>query len=1065
MRRSVLASALAATLASFGTACGGGGADVLTPNQLPAVTATAVSPVPEGLDILLVGASSDPDGDPLSHAWTVTSQPPDAAALLDDPAAIVSTVSGLVVPGLYEFQLTVSDGQASASATVEVFVTSAAAAQEFLADREAFPLTGVIGVSAPDAGGPPFATPFAYTPFEGGWSGLSRVRDALGGYVSDEFWVVNDRGPNYAIANRVPALPMGATAFGTGAKYFPLPAYQQKLLRLRLNRATGEIAVVSTTGIRNRAGLATNGLPSSVVGMTTADVAYADFNDKSTVLGTSATGFDFEGVCEDRMTIAGVDRRVFWTGDEYGPAIQMLEADPASANFGQMIREYVPGVVADNPSGLYTLPASLRQRRDNRGFEGLAVTYRAVWAMVQSNMKAAFGSATSRLHRLVRVDKASGVATVYAYDHIDDPAFYGTTHANVKVGDMVAIGEREFLVLEHDGTLYAHVYRIRVKSTTTPLLESESGNYEKGLTPYVPVEKTLIADLTQLMLDLRVPNKPEGLVLLDPQTLALCFDNDYGFDANDLDVYPKPGDQARNMIVQVRLPAPVIPSLSAVADYNMGLPAANSEIVSYDPSLGLGLASCGADFSIQAFDLADPTVPTFVRRDAIVGGGDVTSVVAHPTRGYYLAAARKGGGGGVDVVFVRDTATGALLRTLDIGLYKDVDAVTISPNGRWAVVCNEAEDPWQPGSIAVIDLGAGPFATAAAAAAGIVGVNEIALSGLTPSVGAFSTRWYDRVYNTIPVGVTATVGGFPIVLFDINTRAQANGVNVPDQADVVFTFGATSVTGKYRLDAGGDGNTFIFQLDGSARSIEPELASFSADSTTCVVTLQEVNAVAVLDFTLAVPAIRATNGVLALGKVDQADADVVNSGAGAGAAFKDVLQREREPDGVNTLVLDGIPCFVTIDEGDSFGALPTDSSNSRFRGGRTISIFRLSDGALLSDTGNRLDAMVNSVGRWGAFVEGGNRSRRGGSEPENADVVHWGDRTLLVVGCERAHALVLVDVTDPYAPTVLDVAGLGGLGASAQLAPEGIKAFVKGTRSFVLVGFETSGTVGVFEVR
>jgi len=799
--------------------------------------------------------------------------------------------------------------------------------------------------------------------------------------------------------------------------------------------------------------------------MTTADVAYANFDDKASTLGTSATGFDFEGVFEDRMTIAGADRRVFWTCDEYGPALQMLEADPVSPNFGQMIREYIPGVTPDNPNGLFALPASLRQRRDNRGFEGIAVTYRAVWGMVQSSLKASFGNANSTLHRLVRVDKATGATTVYGYDHLDAPAFYGTTHAAVKVGDMVAIGEREFLVLEHDGALYAHVYRIRVTNSTTPLLESENGNYEKGLTAYVPVEKTLVADLSQTMADLRVPTKPEGLVLVDAQTLAVTFDNDYGFDANDLEVYAKSGDESRNMVVLVRLPAPVLPTLTAVADYNMGLGAANSEIVAYDPALGLGLASCGADFSVQAFDLSSPTIPTFARRDAIVGGGDVTSVVAHPTRGYYLAAARKGGVGGADVVFVRDTATGALLRTIDLGLHRDVDAVTISPDGRWAVACNEAEDPWQPGSIAVIDLGAGPFADPAAAAAGIGGVNEVALAGLTPSVGTFNARWYDRIYNTIPAGVTATVGGFPIVLFDINTRAQANAVNVADQTDVVFTFGATTVTGKYRLDAGGDGNSFIFPLDGSANAMEPELASFSADSSTCVVTLQENNAVAVLDFTLPVPAIRAVNGILALGKVDQADADVVNSGAGAGAALKDVLQREREPDGVVTVVLGGIPCFVTIDEGDTFGVTSADSSNSRFRGGRTISIFRLSDGALLSDTGNRLDAMVNGVGRWGAFVEAGNRARRGGSEPENADVVHWGDRTLLVVGCERANALALVDISDPYAPTVLDVAGVGGLGGAARLAPEGIKSFVRDGRSFVLVGFETSGTVGVFEVR
>lgn len=1069
-----LAPALVVLGALLATSCGGGGAEIVAPvvpppapaqNVAPSVTAVGTTPVDEGDAVLLLGVAVDADGDPLVTTWTVEAQPVGAAAVVDAPASGITSVSGTLPPGTYEFRFAADDGDATSDAVATVVVTAlvpALPATVFTGDREAAPLVGAVKVTAADATSPPFAATLSYAAYEGGWSGLGRVRDATGAYVSDEFWVVNDRGPNYSISARVPPAPPGATAFGANAKYFPLPAYQQKLLRVRLNRATGEAVTVATTGLRSRAGTPTVGLPSNVTGMTTAETAWSDLDSKASGLASHPDGFDFEGVVEDRVALAGVDRRVFWTCDEYGPALQMIEADPASADFGRVVREYVPGATPNPGAGLFALPAILRQRRDNRGFEGLAVTNRHVFAMVQSHLRSSFGSATSRLHRLVRLDKQTGAVTIFGYDHVADPAAYGTTHANVKIGDMVALTEREFLVLEHDGAAYVHLYRIRLTDATTALLDAENGNYEKGLTAYVPVEKTLVADLTATLSDLRVPTKPEGLTVVDARTIALCFDNDYGFDADDTDVFPKPNDEARNLIVTLRLDEPLLPTLDVVGDYNPGVGTNNCEIPSYDPALALGLVSCEGDASIQVFDLDEPTLPVFARRDA-VGGGSVTSVAAHPTRGYYLAPVRDGGPLGTDVLQVRRTSDGLLVRELDLGKDRDPDAVTISPDGRWAVVCNEAEDFWAPGSIAVVDLGAGPFGDALTAALGIVGVNEVSLAGLVPSTGAFSVRVSDRVYNAVPAGVTATVGGFPIVL-PAGTRATANAVSVADQTDVTFTAGATVVVGKYRFDS--PDHTFLFALSGSPLALEPELAAFSPDGATCFVTLQENNAVVVLDFTLPVPAIRAVNGVLGLGSVDVPDADVTNGGANSpNAGLKDLLQREREPDGIVAVTLAGVPCFVTADEGDTFGATPTDSSSSRFRGGRTVSVFRASDGALLGDTGNRLDAFANAAGRWAAFVEPGSRPRRGGCEPENLALVTWKDRTLVVVGLERANALALVDVTDPRAPTVLEVVGIGGLGAAARQAPEGIKVFTAEGRTFVLAGHEVSGTVGLFEVR
>ena len=67
-------------------------------------------------------ASSDPDGDPVSYQWALTSRPAGSAAALSDPTAV--SPSFLVDrPGSYTAQLIVSDGSASSAADSVTVVT------------------------------------------------------------------------------------------------------------------------------------------------------------------------------------------------------------------------------------------------------------------------------------------------------------------------------------------------------------------------------------------------------------------------------------------------------------------------------------------------------------------------------------------------------------------------------------------------------------------------------------------------------------------------------------------------------------------------------------------------------------------------------------------------------------------------------------------------------------------------------------------------------------------------------------------------------------------------------
>jgi hypothetical protein len=183
------------------------------------------------------------------------------------------------------------------------------------------------------------------------------------------------------------------------------------------------------------------------------------------------------------------------------------------------------------------------------------------------------------------------------------------------------------------------------------------------------------------------------------------------------------------------------------------------------------------------------------------------------------------------------------------------------------------------------------------------------------------------------------------------------------------------------------------------------------------------------------------------------------------AKFVTRVNQEREPDGVAIFEVLGVAYFATVDEGDSWGPSYDTASNARTVGGRTLSVFRLADGAFVGDTGNRIDFASNATGRWGAFLED-SRARRGGSEPESMALRTVGDRVLAIVGCERANSLALVDLTNPAWPTVLGVIGIGGLSTdTARIAPEGVKIVELNERLLVLAAFEDSGTVGVFELR
>ena len=236
---------------------------------------------------------------------------------------------------------------------------------------------------------------------------------------------------------------------------------------------------------------------------------------------------------------------------------------------------------------------------------------------------------------------------------------------------------------------------------------------------------------------------------------------------------------------------------------------------------------------------------------------------------------------------------------------------------------------------------------------------------------------------------------------------------------------------------------------------EPEYIAIEGDGSRAYVTVQEANAIAVLDLSL-----NAFTEIIGLGAKDFSvpgnefdpkdnDGTIEFINANANGLYM--------PDGVASYKSRGRTYLVLANEGDfrednvdrsAAGSAPysepapldrlrisnRDSSpgNLFAAGARSMSI-REVDGAVVYDSGSILDTEAHSRG----LYDNG-RSRDKGVEPEGVALLSIRGRTYAFVGLERTTtaAVAVFDVTDPYDVTFLDMIVTPG-----DLSPEGLSAF------------------------
>ncbi|YAF94152.1 MAG: phytase [Nodularia sp. CChRGM 3473] len=360
----------------------------------------------------------------------------------------------------------------------------------------------------------------------GGFSGLYFQGIAANGNL--QFVTHTDRGPN--------GEPIGFN------RPFLLPDFQPEVISFELNRSTGEITITKRTGLFRQDGTTPlTGLPNlqaAAGGLAYTDEIGVDLDNNP--LPNDPFGADLEGI----VVAPNGD---YWLVDEYRPAIYHFDSN------GKLIDRFIPKGTAtasdpDQPAGTFgteIFPEVYAQRRNNRGFEAVALEGNKLYAFIQSPIDNpdVTNDATSRNSRNLRIlefDVISKTVTGEYLYLLDDITGSGNARTD-KIGDAVSLGHGKFAVIERDDRSGADanklIYEIDLAQATNI---NNSANFtlpadktieqlspaELAAANITPVTKALIANAAQL--GYTGVEKLEGLALVAPNTLALLNDNDFG---------------------------------------------------------------------------------------------------------------------------------------------------------------------------------------------------------------------------------------------------------------------------------------------------------------------------------------------------------------------------------------------------------------------------------------------------------------------------------------------------------------------------------------------------------
>lgn len=412
---------------------------------------------------------------------------------------------------------------------------------------------------------------------------------------------------------------------------------------------------------------------------------------------------------------------------------------------------------------------------------------------------------------------------------------------------------------------------------------------------------------------------------------------------------------------------------------------------------------------------------------------------------------------GVAGVDVLDARTGALIEHIDTTAYGAVNSVAI--HGGLAAFAMESAIRTDPGVVVFYDTQTRALSP---------GVNAVPVGAL-PDMLTFTPNGRKLLVanEATPSAYGARIGTSVPRVYGGPALDPAGSVTIIDMA----TRTVIATPGFAGVQVAGDNLRTATGMD-----FEPEYIAVSKDGSKAFVTLQEANAIAVLDLSS-----HTFTKIIGLGAKDFSlpGNQIDPNNDGVVAFISPAVKGLYMPDTIATYERHGKTYLVMANEGDfreddgdrsaasGLGAVAplanlrisnTDSSpgNLYAAGTRSFSI-RDEHGKLVYDSGDILDKKAAELG---IYDDG--RSRDKGVEPEGVALLKVAGRTYAFIGLERTlkAAVAVFDITEPARSHYVDMIVTNG-----DLAPEGMTAYRYRGDYYLAIANEVSRTTTLYRIE
>lgn len=428
-------------------------------------------------------------------------------------------------------------------------------------------------------------------------------------------------------------------------------------------------------------------------------------------------------------------------------------------------------------------------------------------------------------------------------------------------------------------------------------------------------------------------------------------------------------------------------------------------------------------------------------------------------------------------------------------VYGDMTSVAVSEDGSKLAVAIQAENYADTGRVALFTCNAD----------GTLTFDKVYETGVQPDMVTFASN--DSKILTADEGEPRDGYGDGI----IDPKGTVTIINLADQtvSQVDFTSYDNSDSREQLVESG------VILKKNTNPSVDFEPEYIAVGDKTAYVTLQEANAIAVIDLNQ-----QSLTGVYSAGYEDYSTCavDIDKKDEAYKPAVYETLRGIRMPDGIATYHINGVDYIVTANEGDSrewgeylnedernfgkgetsptgkitaensgltgkvvfFDSSDYDGLDSEFDylfGGRSFTVFKADEQGLteIYTSGNEFEAKTAGYELEHFNCSNDNndiddRSGKKGVEAENVTIGNVGEKIYAFIGLERIGGVMMYDVTNPEKISYANY--INSRDFSADIAgddsPEGL-CFISESESVdgnahLLTACEVSGTVASYEL-